>query len=128
MKQAIQTTRAPVAAGAYSQALRVGDFIFVAGQGPFDPETRQLVGQTMAEQTERVMENIRAILEAAGASMDDVVKSTVHLTDLDLFAEFNSVYERYFSDPKPVRTTVGSQLRGFMVEVDVIAYVSGDQA
>lgn len=126
MKELIQTQKAPQAAGPYSQALRVGNFIFVAGQGPFDPETRELVGQTVEEQTVRTLENVRAVLEAGGATMGDVVKSTVHLSDLALFSQFNSVYERYFPDPKPVRTTVGSQLRGFMVEIDVIAYVDDE--
>lgn len=123
MRKSYSTESAPAPAGPYSQAIRAGDFIFVAGQGPFLPETRQLAGDTIEEQTARVLENIQAILQAAGASMSDVVKVTVHLSDLDLFKRFNDVYEGYFSDPTPVRTTVGSQLRGFLVEVDVIAYV-----
>jgi 2-iminobutanoate/2-iminopropanoate deaminase len=126
MKQLIHTEAAPEPAGPYSQALRVGDFVFVAGQGPFEARTRRLVGSTVAEQTTQVLDNIVAILEAAGASMADVVKVTVHLSDLDHFKPFNEVYESYFPDPKPVRTTVGSQLRGFMVEVDVIAYVGSE--
>lgn len=123
MKQLVQTEAAPIPAGPYSQGLRVGDFIFVAGQGPFKPDTRELVGATIYEQTEQTLDNVKAVLEAAGATMADVVKATVHLSDLDHFNGFNRVYETYFPDPKPVRTTVGSQLRDFMVEVDVIAYV-----
>lgn len=123
MKQLIQTEAAPVPAGPYSQGLRVGNLVFVAGQGPFAPETREIVGATIQEQTAQTLDNVKAILQAAGATMADVVKSTVHLSDLDHFSGFNQVYETYFPDPKPVRTTVGSQLRGFLVEVDVIAYV-----
>lgn len=124
-KQQIRTENAPVPAGPYSQGLRVGDFVFVAGQGPTDPVSRKTAGDTIEAQTARTLENVKAILEAAGASMADVVKSTVHLSDLSLFGRFNKVYETYFPDPKPVRTTVGSQLVGIMVEIDVIAYVGG---
>ncbi len=122
-KQLIQPEHGPQPGGAYSPALRVGDFIFVAGQGPHHPTTRQLVGETIEEQTAQTLENIKMILEAAGASMADVVKATVHLSDLSLFQRYNAVYAAYFPDPKPVRTTVGSQLLGIMVEIDVIAYV-----
>jgi 2-iminobutanoate/2-iminopropanoate deaminase len=122
-KQQIRTDKAPLPGGPYSQGIRVGDFIYVAGQGPSDPVTRKNVGDTIEEQTAQTLENVKAILEAGGASMADVVKSTVHLTDLGLFSRFNKVYETYFPDPKPVRTTVGSQLNGIMVEIDVVAYV-----
>ena len=122
MKQAFSTENAPVPAGPYSQAIRAGDFVFVAGQAPFLPGTRELAGDTIEAQTAQVLENVQAILQAAGSSMADVVKVTVHLTDLALFPRFNEVYARYFPEPHPVRTTVGSVLRGFMVEIDVIAY------
>lgn len=122
-KQAIQTRQAPTPVGPYSQCLRAGDYLFVAGQGPLDPATGQVVGETIEEQTARTLENIKAILEAAGATMADVVKTTVHLSDLSLFSRYNAVYGKYFPDPKPVRTTVGSQLLGIIVEIDVIAYV-----
>jgi 2-iminobutanoate/2-iminopropanoate deaminase len=125
-KKQIQTDKAPRPGGAYSQGLRAGPFVFVAGQGPGDPATGKNAGTTIEEQTARVLENVKAILEAGGASMADVVKSTVHLSDLSLFQRFNKVYETYFPDPKPVRTTVGSQLLGILVEIDVIAYV-GEQ-
>lgn len=122
-KQFVDVPNGPPPGGAYSPCLRAGDFVFVAGQGPTDPATGKIVGETIEEQTERVLENIKLLLEAAGASMADVVKSTVHLSDLGLFQRYNTVYARYFPDPKPVRTTVGSQLLGMLVEIDVIAYV-----
>ena len=124
--QQIRTGGAAAPVGAYSQGIRAGDFVFVAGQGPLDPATGQIVGETIEEQTARTLENVRAILEAAGATMADVVKSTVHLTDLSLFGRFNEVYSSYFPDPKPVRTTVGSELLGIMVEIDVVAYLGHD--
>jgi 2-iminobutanoate/2-iminopropanoate deaminase len=125
-KQQITTDKAPRPAGSYSQGLRVGDFIYVAGQGPNDPATSQPAGESIEEQTARTLENIKAILEAGGATMADVVKATVHLSDLSLFPRYNKVYETYFPEPRPVRTTVGSQLANILVEIDVVAYV-GDK-
>lgn len=122
-KQLITIPNGPRPGGAYSPCLRAGDFIFVAGQGPTDPATGKFVGETIEEQTRQVCENIKTILEAAGTSMADVVKATVHLSDLSLFQRYNAVYAEYFPEPRPVRTTVGSQLLGFMIEIDVIAYV-----
>src|SRR6266849_5195323 len=127
-KQLILTDKAARPGGAYSQGLRVGDFVFVSGQGPTNPATGKADGTTIEEQTTRTLENIKAILEAGGATMADVVKSTVHLSDLSLFERYNKVYSSYFPDPKPVRTTVGSQLLGIMVEIDVIAYVGSDRS
>ena len=122
-KQQITTSTGASPIGAYSQGLRAGDFVFVSGQGPLDPATGKIVGDTVEEQTMRVLENIRAILEAGGASMADVVKVTAHLSDLANFERYNKVYAGYFPDPKPTRTTVGSQLLGILVEIDAIAYV-----
>ena len=122
-KQQIKTTSGASPIGAYSQGLRVGDFIFVSGQGPLDPATGKIVGETVEEQTARVLENIKAILAAGGATMADVVKVSAHLSDLGLFDRYNKVYATYFPDPKPTRTTVGSQLLGILVEIDAIAYV-----
>ena len=122
-KQQIRTKTGASPVGAYSQGLRVGDFIFVSGQGPLDPATGQIVGENIEEQTARVLENIKAILEAGGATMADVVKVSAHLSDLTHFARYNSVYSTYFPDPKPTRTTVGSQLPEILVEIDAIAYV-----
>jgi len=122
-KQAFQTDNAPRPGGAYSQAIRAGDFIYVAGQVPVDPTTGKLVNGEIEEQTARVLDNVQAILATTGTTMNDVVKTTVHLSDISLFARFNAVYTGYFPDPKPARTTVGSQLPGFHVEIDVVAYV-----
>ena len=122
-KHVITTAKSAPPGGAYSQGLRVGDFVYVSGQGPVDPASGKVVGETIEEQTAQALDNVEAILEAAGATMAHVVKSTVHLSDLSLFPAYNEVYGRYFPDPKPVRTTVGSQLHGFMVEIDVIAYL-----
>jgi 2-iminobutanoate/2-iminopropanoate deaminase len=122
-KQQLTTTTGAPPAGAYSQGLRAGDFIFVSGQGPLDPANGKVVGESIEEQTARTIENIQAILEAGGATLADVVKVSAHLSDLTLFADYNRVYARYFPDPKPARTTVGSQLNGILVEIDAIAYV-----
>lgn len=122
-KQQITTKSGASPIGAYSQGLRAGDFLFVSGQGPLDPATGKIVGETIEEQTRRVLENIKAILEAGGASMADVVKVSAHLSDLKDFDRYNKVYSTYFPDPKPTRTTVGSQLLGILVEIDAIAYV-----
>ena len=124
-KQQIRTNSGASPVGAYSQGLRVGDFVFVSGQGPLDPVTGRIIGENIEEQTERVLENIKAILEAGGATMADVVKVSAHLSDLALFERYNKVYGSYFPDPKPTRTTVGSQLMGILVEIDAIAYVGG---
>ena len=121
-KQQITTNSGASPVGAYSQGLRVGDFIFVSGQGPLDPTTGKIVGETIEEQTARVLENIKAILAAGGATLADVVKVSAHLSDLANFAAYNKVYATYFPDPKPTRTTVGSQLPGILVEIDAIAY------
>ena len=121
----IDTGAAPTASP-YSPGLRVGDFIFVSGQVPRDPATGKILGESIEEQTTQVLENIKAILAAGGATLSDVVKVSAHLADLALFEDYNKVYVTYFPDPKPTRTTVGSQLLGFLVEIDAIAYVGKD--
>jgi 2-iminobutanoate/2-iminopropanoate deaminase len=121
-KRKIDTVAGPKPIGAYSQAVRAGDFIFVSGQGPLDPHSGDICGANIEEQTVRTLGNIKSILEAAGATMADVVKVTAHLSDISLFERYNRVYASYFPDPKPARTTVGSQLLGILVEIDAIAY------
>lgn len=123
MKQEIRSDGAAAPAGPYSQGMRVGNLVFTAGMGPLDPETGKVVGDTIEEQTELTIDNLSAVLEAAGTGLDHAVKATVHLHDLCDFAAFNRVYERRFGDPKPVRTTVGSNLLGIMVEIDLVALV-----
>ncbi|MFM8319589.1 MAG: RidA family protein [Chloroflexota bacterium] len=127
MKEPINSSKLPEPVGPYSHGLRVGDFIFTAGQLPMDPKTGRLSGDSIEEQTFQVLENVKAILEAAGATMADVIKCTVHLSDLSLFQRYNAVYERYFPEPRPVRTTVGSQLSsGILIDIDVVAYLPRD--
>lgn len=124
-KQVIKTDKGPPALGAYSQGWRAGDFVFVTGTAPVDSEGR-IVSDSVAEQTRKVIENVQAILEAAGGDLSSVVKSMVYLSNSDHFAEFNAVYGEYFPDPRPVRTTIGVDMRqvpGMKVEIDVIAYV-----
>jgi len=127
-KYEIQSKQGAPPRGAYSQGWRAGDFIFVTGTGPSDPVSGQLVGDTIEQQTERTIDNMSAILEADGASLRDVVKVTVHLSDTSLFARYNAVYARRFLKPYPVRTTVGSDLGhspGMLIEMDCVAYMNG---
>ena len=120
-KKAVHTDRAPAPAGAYSQGVVVGGFLYTAGFGPQDPETGQ-VAPTVGEQTAQVLANIAAVLAEHDLTLDDVVKSTVHLENLKAdFPEFNAVYEQHFTAPYPVRTTVGSDLANIRVEIDVVA-------
>lgn len=124
-KYVIQSKRGAPPLGAYSQGWRAGDFIFVTGTGPVDPVTGKLFGSTIEEQTEQTITNLASILEADGATLADVVKVSVHLHDPGLFPRYNTVYARRFSQPYPVRTTVGSDLGalpGMLIEIDCIAY------
>jgi 2-iminobutanoate/2-iminopropanoate deaminase len=124
-KYVIQSKRGAPPQGAYSQGWRAGDFIFVTGTGPVDPASGKLVGEAIEEQTEKTIDNMLSILEADGASLSDVVKVTAHLSDMSLFARYNTVYARKFSKPYPVRTTVGSDLGhapGMLMELDCVAY------
>lgn len=120
----IQTGDAPEAIGPYSQAMRVGDLVFTAGQIPLDPQSMEMVGgDDIAAQTERVMHNLTAILEAAGAGLDTVVRTTVYLTDLGDFATMNEVYGRFFGAHRPARSTVEvcALPKGARVEIDALA-------
>jgi 2-iminobutanoate/2-iminopropanoate deaminase len=108
--------------GAFSPGIAFGNWVFLAGQGGFDPATGKLISDDIGEQTEQTFRNIEALLEAAGASLDDVVSCLVHLTDLAEFPSFNAAYERQFPNVKPVRTTVeAGLLAGMRVEITVIA-------
>lgn len=120
MKQEIRTDKAPLPGGPYSQGLRVGSRIYVAGQRPSDAKTG-IIPETFEEQAKQVLENVRHVLEAGGATMDDVVKVQVYLTDLANFAAFNEVYKTFFKPPYPTRATVGCELRGILVEVEAVA-------
>jgi len=120
VKKEIKTDKAPQPAGPYSQGLVAGNRIYVAGQGPRNPETGK-VADGIEEQTRQVMLNLKSIVEEGGSTLDNVVKSTVHLANLDDFAAFNKVYSSFLNPPYPVRTTVGSALLGgILVEVDFI--------
>jgi len=125
MKEIIKTDKAPAAIGPYSQGYRAGGFIFVSGQGPLDPQTGKVQGDTIGEQTRQTLENIKAILQGSGASMRDVVKVTVILTDLANFKRMNEVYRTFFTEPFPARITYGGGLAlpGMLVEIDAVAYV-----
>lgn len=121
MKKEIRVQNAPAPAGPYSQALRSGSRIYVAGQRPADPVSGEMP-EGIGPQSRQVLENIKTILEAAGATMDHVVRSAVYLANLDDFQAFNAVYKDFFTPPYPARTTIGCMLRGGMlVEMDVIA-------
>lgn len=122
-KHAITTSDAPQPAGPYSQGIVSGDLLFTAGFGPQDPVTGA-VADSVGEQTRQVLRNLQAVLAQYGADLDDALKTTVHLADLDDFDEFNAAYREFFSEPFPVRTTVGSQLANIRVEIDLVARIS----
>jgi reactive intermediate/imine deaminase len=121
-KQIISTPDAPAAIGIYSQAVRVGNTVWVSGQIPLDPQTKELVKGDIEAQVRQVFENLKAIVAAAGAGMDDVVKATVFLTDLSHFGLVNKVMAEYFREPYPARAAVGVAAlpRGAQVEVECI--------
>ena len=123
MRNAVLTEKGPKPIGPYSQAVIEGDFIFVAGQGCTDPETGKLEMGDVRSQTKRTFQNVSAILEAAGSSLDDVVKCNVYLRDINDFAAMNEVYATFFSAPFPARTTIqaGALPGGIAVEIECIA-------
>jgi 2-iminobutanoate/2-iminopropanoate deaminase len=122
-KEIIFSEAAPKAIGPYSQAIKAGDFIFTAGQGGIDPKTSEIVEGGIEAETKQVLTNIKNILEAAGSSMDLVVKTTVFLRDIQDFAVMNRVYDTFFSTNPPARTTVQAAAlpRGIAVEIDTVA-------
>lgn len=107
----------------YSPAIRAGGFIFVSGQGPWDSSLGRFTGDTIEEQTAITLRNLKAVLEQAGATMDDVVKVQAHLKNIDDFERFSQEYMKHFNAPRPARTTVGSDVGEIMVEIDAVAYV-----
>ena len=119
----IKTDKAPQAVGPYSQAVKVGNFLFISGQIAINPETGKLEGETVAEQTERVLKNIEAILREAGFSLKDVVKTTVYLKNICDFAQMNGVYAKFFGEHRPARATVevSNLPLGALVEIEAIA-------
>jgi 2-iminobutanoate/2-iminopropanoate deaminase len=121
-KVIISTPDAPAAIGPYSQGVVAGNTVYFAGQIPLDPATGELVSGGIKEQTERVLKNISALVKAAGATLDNVVKSTVYLVDLGMFAEMNAVYSQFFTKDQPGRVTiqVAGLPKGSLVEIDVI--------
>lgn len=125
MMESIQTDRAPQAIGPYSQAIKANGFVFASGQIPLDPATGQLVDGDIAAQTTQVLNNVRAVLEAAGSSLERVVKTTVFLADMNDFAALNEVYAGFFGATRPARSTVQAARlpRDVKVEIEVVALV-----
>ncbi len=125
MKETISTEKAPGAIGPYSQAVKAGNMVFCSGQIPIDPTTGEFVSNNVAEQTHQVLTNLSAVLEASGTSLNNVVKTTVFLADMDDFTAMNEIYAEFFSDNKPARATVQAARlpRDARVEIDCIAIV-----
>ena len=122
-KSVISTSKAPSAIGPYSQAIRVGNFVYTSGQIPIDPATGVFAEGGIKEQTRQSLLNVKAILEEAGLSMSDVVKTTVFMADMNDFAEMNAVYAEFFSEPFPARSAVAVKTlpKGALVEIEVVA-------
>ena len=125
MKEIISTENAPGAIGPYSQAVKAGDMVFCSGQIPIDPSTGEFVSNDVAEQTRQVLKNLSAVLEAAGTDLNNVVKTTVFLADMNDFTAMNEIYAEFFSDNKPARATVQAARlpRDARVEIDCIAVI-----
>lgn len=120
---AISTKKAPAAIGPYSQAIRVGNLVYTSGQIPLDPATGAFVEGGIKEQTRQALTNLKAILEEAGTSMDNVVKTTVFMANMDDFADMNAVYAEFFTEPYPARSAVAVKTlpKGALIEIEVIA-------
>lgn len=123
-KQFIRTPNAPQPMGPYSQGVKAGNFLFVAGQGPNDPKTGQMAGEEIETQTRQTLTNIKGIVEASGLSMRDVVKVSIFLNSVGDFKKMNEVYKTFFPENPPARTTVEAKLpaSGMLIEIDVVAY------
>ncbi len=130
MKHVIATGAAPKAIGPYSQAVSWNNIVFLRGQIPLDPATGQIIEGDIAAQTERVLENLKAVLAAAGSSLEQVLKTTVYMKDLGEFARMNEVYARYFPSDPPARSTVevARLPRDVRVEIDVVAWAAAESA
>jgi len=112
----------PLPVGAYSPAVHAGDFLYVSGQVPRDPRTGEMIGATVEAQAAQVIANLREVLAAAGAKLEDVVSATIYLANEDDWSAVNEIWKSTFEAPYPSRTTVGAQLRGFLIEISVVAY------
>ena len=125
MSRKVQTDKAPLAIGPYSQAMIVGNLVFTSGQIPLDPETGAMIGNNITEQTHRVCQNLEAVLTEAGSSLTCAVKTVCYLSDMENFAAFNEVYAQYFTE-KPARSCVAVKAlpKGALVEVEVIAEIA----
>ncbi len=123
MSEVIKTDKAPLPMGAYVQARKAGNLIFISGQGPIDPKTNKIIEGDIKAQTRRTLENVKAILEAAGADLSNIMKMGVFLKDLSEFSQFNEVYAEFFAGDYPTRTTVGADLPVIRVEIDAIAFL-----
>lgn len=125
MKEIVSTENAPSAIGPYSQAIKTGNLVFVSGQIPIDPQTNEFVSNDVTEQTVQVLKNLKAVLEAAGSSLSNVVKTTVFLADMNDFGAMNEIYAEYFGDNKPARATVQAARlpRDARVEIEAIGLV-----
>ena len=126
IKRIIQTEQAPAAIGPYSQAIRIGDFLYTSGQIALDPESGIFLSGEIEEETEQTLKNISAILQAGGVNLENVIKTTVYLSDLNDFTRMNQVYEKYFSKNKPARACVqvAALPKGAKIEIDAIASCS----
>ena len=126
MKKVINTTKAPAAIGPYSQAIQVGNLVYTSGQIPINPVTGVFVEGGIMEQTRQSLQNVKAILEEAGLTMSNVVKTTVFMADMNDFADMNAVYAEFFAEPYPARSAVAVKTlpKGALVEIEVVAEVS----
>ena len=122
-KRIIETDKAPLAIGPYSQAIRIGDLLYTSGQIALDPHSGKFISGEIEQETERTIQNIVAILEAGGLNLDNIIKITIYLSDLSHFTRMNKVYEKYFSEKKPARTCVqvAALPKGAKIEIDAIA-------
>ena len=125
-REPVKTSNAPAALGPYSQAIKVGDFVYTSGQVAIDPATGEFIGGGIAEQTERVLNNVAAVLEAAGSSLDQVVKTLVFLADMNDFSAMNEVYGKFFTGAPPARSTVQAARlpKDALIEIEAVALIT----